>query len=48
MSNFAELYMMVDRLLCGDFVGSEMVWWRDDRKPLHGATSLLLARWREL
>ena len=33
MSVIAEVNMVASRLLRGDFVGGEMVWWRDDRKP---------------
>ena len=33
MSIIAEVNMMACRLLGGEFVGGEMVWWRDDRKP---------------
>ena len=33
MSIIAEVNVMASRLLEDDFVGGEMVWWRDDRKP---------------
>ena len=33
MSIIADVNIMACRLLGSEFVGGEMVWWRDGRKP---------------